>query len=69
MENIDRCVCCGAAVPEGTMVCNACKGESQDIKGLIELVSAKYNVKLNLFQRFVLKVCDRIVKPKEKRIE
>jgi len=24
MENVDRCVCCGNIIPEGTMVCAEC---------------------------------------------
>ena len=27
MGNVDTCVCCGAIVPEGTMVCKACMDE------------------------------------------
>ena len=27
MNNADRCVCCGAVVPEGRMVCPNCEAE------------------------------------------
>lgn len=26
----DRCVCCGAVIPEGRMVCPQCEGKEED---------------------------------------
>ena len=27
IDNVDRCVCCGAPIPEGRMVCPICEGK------------------------------------------
>ena len=30
LEDVDRCVCCGAPVPEGTQVCNECLKQAEE---------------------------------------
>ena len=32
MANVDRCVCCGAIVPEGTWVCPNCLVTVKEVK-------------------------------------
>ena len=39
--NEDRCVCCGAVVPEGRQVCPQCQGEFDKLESTMTFVASQ----------------------------
>lgn len=61
MDNVDVCVCCGRAIPEGTMVCAECQSKhntykKQDIVGFVEEMCG---MKLYWYQKLLLKLYEK----------
>ena len=62
--NEDRCVCCGAYIPEGTMICHCCeiktrngeqiesKRDSENVKRRDSETTKPYTRGTNPFERF-----------------
>lgn len=73
MTEVDRCLICGAAVPDGAQVCRSCAGQfrieagepvelAEEMRDIAGVLSIAYNTDSNIKQSMesILRIADRL---------
>lgn len=71
--NMDRCISCGAVIPEGTQVCPLCaaaagiENEVEELRDIADVLSITANTDTNIKKSMeaILRIADRMERKKK----